>query len=144
QLTLRPARASAPSEPRVTALPLPLRCTGRWGPRPSLTPTTRRAATIVPARRAASAPPRTSPSLRHCCRNRSAGERIHHHIHAEARVVEREEALVVRMVVPLRGVVLAAVQHADAAVALHSLQVLVDEVVAPAVELVAGCGRSVW
>src|SRR5687768_7479968 len=60
-----------------------------------------------------------------------ARERIDHHIHGELRVVHREEALVVRMVTPLRGVVLVAIEHGEPIVAHHALQVLVHEVVSP-------------
>src|SRR5688500_2217430 len=44
----------------------------------------------------------------------SAREGIHDDVHAEACVVDGREPLAVRVVVPLRAVVLAAVQNADA------------------------------
>src|SRR6185312_434718 len=61
----------------------------------------------------------------------------------EARVVDGEKALAVGMIVPLRAVVFAAVQHGNASTALHGEQVFVDEVVAPAIQLVARRGRPV-
>src|SRR5687768_3561077 len=73
-------------------------------------------------------------------RRRSSREGIHHQVHGELRVVHREKALVVRMISPLRRIVLVAVQHRDPPVAHHSLEVLVHQVVSPAVELVA-CRR---
>src|SRR4051812_41299174 len=79
---------------------------------------------------------------RHAVSRTLRGERIDHEVHGEAGVVHRLKALAVRMVVPLGAVVLAAVQHSDPAVAPICEQVLVHEVVAPPVQLVAGGGRS--
>src|SRR5258707_512995 len=64
----------------------------------------------------------TTPRPSHSSpRRRSAREGIHHQVHGELRVVHREEALVVGVVVPLRAVVLAAVQEREPAVALDAL-----------------------
>src|SRR6185503_1914420 len=88
--------------------------------------------------------PRTAKAAtRQPISNRLRGERIHHEVHGEPCVVDREKALALRVVVPLRAVVFAAVQHRDATVALHSEQMLVHQIVAPAGELVARCRRSV-
>src|SRR6185312_7807725 len=76
-------------------------------------------------------------------RIRSPRERIYHDVDAELGVVDGEEPLVVGMVSPLRAVVLAAVEHGDAIAVQHGKQVLVDEVVAPSVQLVRGRRRPV-
>src|SRR5688572_3416625 len=73
----------------------------------------------------------------------STRERIHDDVHAKARVVDRREPLAVRMVVPLRAVVLATVENPDAISLHHRLKVLVHQVVTPAIELVTGCRRAV-
>src|SRR5688500_16980755 len=65
----------------------------------------------------------------------SAREGIHNDVHAEARVVDRRESLTVRVVVPLRAVVLATVENGDAIALHHRLKVFVHQVVAPAVQL---------
>src|SRR5262249_7235506 len=84
--------------------------------------------------RSANAPMRQPSS------KRLRGERIHDDVHGETRVIHREESFALGVVVPLRAVVFAAVQHGDAPIALNRLQVLVHEVVAPAIELVARRG----
>lgn len=73
----------------------------------------------------------------------SAREGIHNDVHAEARVIDRGEALVVRVIVPLGTVVLVAVQHRDTVAAHHRLQVLVNEVVPPPVEFMTRRRRPV-
>src|SRR4029078_5675872 len=73
-------------------------------------------------------------------RERSAGEGIHHDVDAELGGVLREKALAVGVERPLRAVILAAVQHVDATVAHDALEILVHEVVAPPIELVARGG----
>jgi hypothetical protein len=61
----------------------------------------------------------------------------------EAGVVLGQPALVAPVVVPLAAVVLVAVEDADAPVDLDRLQVVVHQVVTPAVELERGGGRAV-
>src|SRR3954469_8215915 len=73
----------------------------------------------------------------------SAREGIDDDVDPEARVVDGREALAVGVIIPLGAVVLAAVQHADAIALQHSLQVLVDEIVPPAVHLLARWRGSV-
>src|SRR5690606_6770437 len=73
-------------------------------------------------------------------RGRSCAQRVDDDVHRELRVVLGQEALVAPVVVPFAAVVLVAVEHAQATVHLDALEVVVDEVVAPAVELVAGRG----
>src|SRR5262249_18333572 len=88
--------------------------------------------------------PRTAKApTRQAVSNPLRGEGLHHDVHGEAPGVDRLEAVVLGMVVPLRAVVLAAVQHADAAVALVREQMLVDEIIAPSVQFVARRRRSV-
>ena len=69
--------------------------------------------------------------------------RIHHDVDRELGVVLPLEALVPPVVVPLAAVVLVRVEHAEPAAVLHPAQVVVDDVVAPPVELVRGRRRAV-
>src|SRR6185503_6136705 len=69
--------------------------------------------------------------------------RVDDDVDGELRVVLAQEALVAPVVVPLAAVVLVAVEHGDAAAALDRLQVVVDDVVAPPVQLVRGLRRTV-
>src|SRR6476620_1246854 len=73
----------------------------------------------------------------------SAREGIYDQVHAEARVIDGREALVVGVVVPFGAVVLVAEKHLDPAILHHRFQILVDEIVAPAVELVTRCRRTI-
>src|SRR5688572_33094604 len=73
----------------------------------------------------------------------SAREGIYDDVHAEARVVDGREALVVGVIIPLRAVVLVAVENPDSIATHHCLEMLVDQIVAPAVQLVAGRRRSI-
>lgn len=73
----------------------------------------------------------------------SAREGIHNDVHAKACVVDGREALVVGMVVPLGAVVFIAVQNSDSISVHYRFQVLVDEVVAPTIELMTRCGRAI-
>src|SRR5712671_6859332 len=73
----------------------------------------------------------------------SAREGIYNDVHAEARVVHSREALAVRAVIPLRAVILAAVQNPDATALHHRLKILVHQIVTPSVELVARRRRTV-
>src|SRR5690606_13907497 len=74
---------------------------------------------------------------------RSRRERIDDDVDRELRVVLGQEALVAPVVVPLAAVVLVAVEHAQAAVDADALEVVVHQVVAPAIELEAGRRRAV-
>src|SRR5690606_15616592 len=73
----------------------------------------------------------------------SGGEGVHHDVDGELGVVFGEPALVAPVVVPFAAVVLVAVEHAQAALVLDALEVVVHQVVAPAVEFEAGGGRAV-
>src|SRR6185503_15909247 len=73
----------------------------------------------------------------------SRRQRVHHHVDGELGVVLRQPALVAPVVVPLAAVVLVAVEDGDAAVDLDRLEVVVHQVVAPAVELEGGRRRAV-
>src|SRR5690554_254947 len=73
----------------------------------------------------------------------SRGQRVDDDVDRELRVVLGQEALVAPVVVPFAAIVLVAVEHPEAAVDPDALEVIVDQVVAPAVELVAGGGRAV-
>src|SRR5512143_3448453 len=83
-------------------------------------------------------PSTANAAMRQPSSSRLRRERIHDEVHGKPRVVHRHEPLGVRMVVPLRAVVLVAVQHTDAIAppAHDGEQVLVHQVVAPAIELV--------
>src|SRR5690554_2849367 len=70
-------------------------------------------------------------------------QRVDDDVDRELRVVLGQEALVAPVVVPFAAVVLVAVEHPEATVDLDALEVVVHQVVAPAVELVAGGGRAV-
>src|SRR5690606_15626505 len=73
----------------------------------------------------------------------SSVECVHHDVDGEAGVVFREPALVAPVVVPFAAVVLVAVEHAEPALVLDAFQVVVHQVVAPAVQLEAGGRRAV-
>ena len=73
----------------------------------------------------------------------SARHRIHDDVDRELRVVLALEALVPPVVVPLAAVVLVAVEHAEPAAVLDAAQIVVDDVVPPAVQLVRGGRRAV-
>src|SRR5436190_3482156 len=81
--------------------------------------------------------------LRSKHRSGSIGQRVQHDVHRELRVVLGEEALVAPVVVPFAAVVLVAVEEPEAAVDLDALEVVVHEVVAPAVQLERGRRRTV-
>src|SRR4051812_42997979 len=63
-------------------------------------------------------------------------------VHRELRVVLRAEALVAPVVIPLAAVVLVRVQDAQPALPLDAAQIVVHDVVAPAIELMARLRRS--
>ena len=69
--------------------------------------------------------------------------RIHDEVDGELRVVLALESLVAPVVVPLAAVVLVAVEHAEPAAVLEPAQVVVDDLVAPAVQLVRRRRRAV-
>src|SRR5687767_10419065 len=69
--------------------------------------------------------------------------RVDDKIDRELRVVLGPEPLVLPVVVPLAAVVLVRVDDAEPAAALDAAQVGVHDVVAPAVELMAGLRRAV-
>src|SRR5665213_85705 len=71
------------------------------------------------------------------------GEGIHYDVHTEPGVVDRIEALALGMVIPLRAIVLAAVQQSDVPVSHNSLKRLVDEIVTPSVQLLASRRRPI-
>src|SRR5687767_3228626 len=83
--------------------------------------------TMLRTRSPVSIPPRTS-----------AREGIHDDVDAKARIVDSREALVIGVVVPFRAVVLVAVENSDPVAMKHGFQVLVNEVVAPAIQLMTG------
>src|SRR5687767_2920421 len=74
---------------------------------------------------------------------RLSGERIDDDVHAETGVVDTVESLVLGMVAPLRTVVLVAVEHPDAITAHDRLELRVNQVISPAVQLVARVRRPV-
>src|SRR5690606_14742732 len=74
---------------------------------------------------------------------RSVRQCVHHDVHTELRVVFGEEAFVAPVVVPFAAVVFVAVEHAQPAIDLDALEVVVHQVIAPAVELEAGGRRAV-
>src|SRR5690606_34729417 len=74
---------------------------------------------------------------------RSRRERIDDDIDRELRVVLGQEALVAPVVVPLAAVVLVAVEHAQPAIDLDPLEVVMHQVVAPPVELEARGRRPI-
>src|SRR5205814_8280165 len=83
---------------------------------------------------------------RNACSKRiriSAREGIDHDVHAKACVVDGRETLRIRRIVPLGAVILAAVKDGDAISLHHRLQVLVHQIVAPAIQLVARRRRTV-
>src|SRR5438045_5545169 len=83
---------------------------------------------------------------RNACSTRiriSAREGIDHDVHAKAGVVDGRETLRIRRIVPLRAVILAAVENSDAISLHHRLQVLVHQIVAPAIQLVTRRRRTV-
>ena len=67
-------------------------------------------------------------------------QRVQQNIDAEFGVVFGQEAFVAEVVVPLAAVVFVGVKHAEAAVDFDAFQVVVYQVVAPAVQL-EGSGR---
>jgi len=72
------------------------------------------------------------------------GERVHgieDDIDAEFGIVFSEEPLVAEIIIPFAAIVFVAIEHSHAAIDSNGLQVVVDEVVAPTVELEAGIGR---
>ena len=73
----------------------------------------------------------------------SRRHRVDDDVDRELGVVLALEALVPPVVVPLAAVVLVAVEHADPAAVLDPAQVVVDDVVSPAVQLVRGRRRTV-
>src|SRR5688572_11133499 len=82
-------------------------------------------------------------TTRSASRRQLSGERIDHDVHAEPRVVHAVEALVLGMLAPFGAVVLAAVQQCDAIPAHDGLELAMDEVVAPAIQFVAGVRRPI-
>src|SRR5690606_7340009 len=98
-------------------------------------PRTRRGAERAPP---CSAPPRLRDEVGHSC-----GHGVDHDVYAEPGIVLGQEALVAEVVVPFAAVVLVAVEDRDAAVDLDCLEVVVDQVVAPAVQLQARGWRPV-
>src|SRR5690606_31832771 len=108
----------------------------------SMNSSTSRASTASTAseRSASSIAPRTRLPPR-CAE--SASERMHYHVDCEPRWINRQEALGSRMKVPLAAVILVAVQHGNPVSVHRCQQVLVYQVVAPAVQLVPGCRRAI-
>src|SRR5215210_4987213 len=70
-------------------------------------------------------------------------QRVDDDIDAEACIVLDGESLVRPVVVPFAAVILVGVEDSDAPVNLYRLQVIVNDVVAPAVQLVRCRGRTV-
>src|SRR5450432_4547186 len=70
----------------------------------------------------------------------SGHHRIDHDVDAKLRIVLGEKTFVAEIIVPLAAVVLAAVEHADPTVDDDGLQIVVHEVVPPAVQF-EGRGR---
>src|SRR4051812_45442994 len=87
---------------------------------------------MLTARNAVSKRPRTS-----------AREGIHDDVDAEACVVYGREALVIRVVIPFGAVILVTEQNLNAIAFHHCFQVLVNEIVSPAIELVTRRGRAI-
>src|SRR5437868_12858659 len=83
---------------------------------------------------------------RNACSTRiriSAREGIDHDVHAKAGVVDSRETLRIRRIVPLGAVILAAVENGNAISLHYRLQVLVHQIVAPAIQLVTRRRRTV-
>src|SRR5712692_5281735 len=76
-------------------------------------------------------------------RSRPSRRRVHDDVDAELRVVLGEKALVAEIVVPLAPVILVAVEDGEPPVQDHALQVVVYQIVAPAVQLERGVRRSI-
>ena len=73
------------------------------------------------------------------------GEGVHgveDDIDAEFGIVFGEESLIAEVVIPFAAIIFVAIEYADAAIDGNGLQVIVNEVVAPAVEFEAGIGRA--
>src|SRR5678816_978167 len=98
------------------------------------------------SRRSGNDPPPGSPCLRSHGTFMNRGlctERIHDDVDREFCDVFSQPALVAPVEIPLAAVVLVAVEHAEPAVDRDSAQVVVHEIVAPAVQLHGGRRRSV-
>ncbi|EEF93703.1 hypothetical protein CATMIT_01664, partial [Catenibacterium mitsuokai DSM 15897] len=85
----------------------------------------------------------TAPETVRCADEESRVQRIHHDVDPELGVVLGQEALVAPVVVPFAAVVLVAVQQPEAPVDLDAFKVIVDQIVAPAVEFETGRRRPV-
>nr|GEU28510.1 hypothetical protein [Tanacetum cinerariifolium] len=80
------------------------------------------------------------------CAHRTAhlcSQRVLNDIDRKAGVVHCQKTLVAKVVVPLAAVVLVAVQEPHPPLDLHRFQIIVDQVIAPAIELPTGGGRPV-
>ena len=66
---------------------------------------------------------------------------IHNNIDPKLRVVFRQESFVAKIIVPFTAIVLVAIEDADASIDRDGFEVVVDQVVAPSVELEGGVGR---
>src|SRR5512145_1668535 len=73
----------------------------------------------------------------------SAGHRVHNDVDRKARIVVALKTFVPPVVVPFAAVILVGVQHAEAAAMFDAAQIVVDEIVAPPVQLVRRLRRSI-
>lgn len=63
-------------------------------------------------------------------------------VHSELRIVFRQEAFVSKIVIPFATIILVTIEHADAAVDHDGLEIIMYQVVAPAVEFEGGVGGT--
>lgn len=68
---------------------------------------------------------------------------IYHNIHPKTRIINGQETFVPEIVVPLAAVIFVAVQDADLSVDRDRFEIVVHEVVAPAVQLEGGGRRAI-
>jgi len=69
-------------------------------------------------------------------------QRIHNNIHSKLGIILRQEPLVPEVIIPFAAIILIAVEDPDAAVDGDRFEIIMDEIVAPAIQLERSVGRT--